>query len=155
MDTNPQPIDEAMTFTLKDHSGGDCRREVRVRVSRRGSDFLWLNFSGYGDPDSGSPVAIEFWGGRLRILAWNKGGDHDDPTVVDLEALRAFHLGATVGRQQGWDVFNTGTSYVVQREDERQGGEESLPSDEEAIRLAREAGVDCDDNGTVRGLGRA
>ncbi len=132
-------------FALADHTlPPDQRKPVNVTVSSTGTDYLWIEAEGYGYPDSGAQIAVEFWGGRLRVMVYNR--DDGDPTVIDLERLRAINLGATVGREQGWDVFACGNGWMqVQRCDESG----LLDSDEEAIRLARAAGVQCDDGGTV------
>jgi hypothetical protein len=58
-------------------------------------------------------------------------------------------VGRLVGGKQGWDVFDIGDNqWVVQADDEHDAGLD----DHEAIRLAIEAGVDCDDWGRIRGF---
>lgn len=134
-------------FALADHSIPPSQRKpVNVTVSSTGTDYIWIEAEGYGHPDSGAQIAVEFWGGRLRVMVYSRGDS--DPTVIDLEHLRAINLGATVGREQGWDIFERGLGWMqVQRCDESG----LLDSDEEAIRLARAAGVLCDDGGTLGG----
>ena len=139
------------TFTLTDNSGvsgAEPRRSVGVKVTDCGhSDFVWIEVDGYGHPEDPRQIALELWNGRLRLLAWDRGGD-SDPTVIDLEGLRAVNLGATVGRSEGWDVFDTGGGRMaVQADDDH----DPRLDDSEAIRMAREAGVQCDDDGNLTG----
>lgn len=47
---------------------------------------IWISPKGYGD---GTPIGVELYNGRLRVLAWddinNNGGD---PVIVDMEGAR-------------------------------------------------------------------
>lgn len=51
---------------------------------------------------------------------------------------------------QGWAVWATDGGPQVQRLDLREDGEPELDSDDDAIALAREMGLDIDDDGFVR-----
>lgn len=66
---------------------------------------------------------------------------------------RAIRIGSTVGKQQGWGVFDVNShgdvgQWAVHTDDEAG----LIEDDHEAIRLAREAGIDCDYYGRIRGL---
>lgn len=71
----------------------------------------------------------------------------------DLERI-VTEIAETVGERQGWSVFSCygserlGDGLAVQRIDDA----EILDSDDDAIRLARAAGINCDDEGRVIGL---
>jgi hypothetical protein len=69
-----------------------------------------------------------------------------EKVIAVAEAIR---LGETVGQQQGWDVFETDDRWMVQRDDEQE-----KIDDNEAIRLARLAGVVCNDDGELIGKDR-
>lgn len=132
-------------FTLEDHDAPRGQRTpVGVKVSSTGTDYIWVEAEGYGYPDEGAQIAVEFWKGRLRVIVYNRGA-HDDPTVIDIEHLRAINLGATIGREQGWDVFDTGGRLQVQADDDH----DPRIDDEEAVRLALAAGVQCNRDGAV------
>lgn len=134
-------------FTLEDHHAPRSQRKpVSVTVSSTGTDYIWIEADGYGYPQDGAQVAIEFWQGRLRVMIYDKSSG--DPTVIDLEHLRAINLGATTGREQGWDVFDHGGGeWAVEADDDH----EPRLDDNAAIRLARAAGVQCDDDGILVG----
>lgn len=58
-------------------------------------------------------------------------------------------VGRLVGGREGWDVFDIGGGrFAVQADDEHA----ARLSDNQAIRLAKAAGIDCDVCGRIRGL---
>lgn len=142
-------------FTLRDNSGDPRHldRRLKVTANAAGGDYVFLEVEGYGPSDCHGPIALETWRGRLRLLVWNRGPDAD-PMIIDLEHLRAFGLAETVGRSQGWDIFATGGgTYAVQAEDAGLLEPDALNiNDADAVKLAREAGVECDDDGVIMGL---
>ena len=76
-------------FTLSDDAGGGKKAKGIVEV---GPYMIQLRAKGYGDCGSadghGSPVAIEFYGGKLRVLIWGDINKEDPTHTIELEGAR-------------------------------------------------------------------
>jgi hypothetical protein len=64
--------------------------EVEVSVQIQG-DFVQLYVDGYGECDGdaggGSPIVLEHWDGRLRLIAYPHINEAD-PIIIDMEDAR-------------------------------------------------------------------
>lgn len=86
----PEPV----TFTLTDQSaalfeGGE--RQATVTIEKYADGSIGLRIPGYGTSDMadghGSPIILELWEGRLRLIAWPNINEYD-PTIIDMEGAR-------------------------------------------------------------------
>ena len=76
-----------MIVALPDKVRFKARRlPVRVRME---NGFLCIQPQGYGEPDAmngeGSPVFLELYKGRLRVVVTPDINDEDSRTIIDLE----------------------------------------------------------------------
>ena len=83
-----------MKLTLKDAApplieGGERQVEVTFKSLDDGSIALMI--PGYGTSDMadghGSPIILELWEGRLRLIAW-RDINREDPQIIDMEGAR-------------------------------------------------------------------
>jgi hypothetical protein len=72
-------------------------------------------------------------------------------TTTNDNLTNAKHLAATVGVEQAWCIQkDRGTHYIVSDSYGQLGsGRRFHLTDDDAIELARKAGVKCDDNGRI------
>ena len=89
-----------MSFTLKDHytdvsvPAGDRKEPAavtgEVKVAGDGQ-WLEINIEGYGENDSepgfGSPILVELWEGRLRVITF-PDINSEEAKIVDVEGAR-------------------------------------------------------------------
>lgn len=77
-----------MRFTLTDQGNSTAQLEGEVHEEH---GQLWLTFQGYGEYSSaegyGSPLAVELYEGRLRLIVW-PDVQRQDPDIIDLEHAR-------------------------------------------------------------------
>lgn len=77
-----------MKTTLSDNAEGHFG-VVDITVRSNGS-FLEIQPHGYGEPTAeppGSPVCLELYEGRLRLIVWNDINE-EEPRILDLEGAR-------------------------------------------------------------------
>ncbi len=82
---------------------------------------------------------------RLR----NYPGHEDFILYADgvIRIAQAIRIGSHIGRREGWDIFE-GSDDVWRVEADHDAA--LLDTDDQAIRLARRAGVQCDDDGVIQ-----
>lgn len=82
---------KTMAITLVDQGGGIEGHAVVKAQVEWSNGTLWIMPEGYGDnsaaPGFGSPICLELWEGRLRLLAWDDI-NNCDPKVIDMEGAR-------------------------------------------------------------------
>lgn len=76
-------------FTLK---SGDGTRTIKVEVRQNSDHTLELLPEGYGENDAvdgnGSPVFLDLWNDRLRVVVAPDINVNGQPTIIDLEGAR-------------------------------------------------------------------
>jgi len=98
MPAKMQPVDKTVVvrsfkFELQDHNPITKAPPVRGRVElQRYGQYLLLRFEGFGEKTSedghGSPVLIENWGGKLRVIAWSDINQEDPTHTIDLSGAK-------------------------------------------------------------------
>tara|TARA_Y100000310_G_C20407551_1_gene680372 strand:+ start:434 stop:742 length:309 start_codon:yes stop_codon:yes gene_type:complete len=72
-----------------DHDGRPKRLSIQVEVDSVGA--MWIRPEGYSEnsasDDTGFPIGLELYNGRLRILAWTDINEAD-PQIIDMEGAR-------------------------------------------------------------------
>lgn len=81
-----------MIATITDTcESGKPKRKVAVTITTDSANIC-LNPKGYSDTNGMSPIALEVWDGRLRLLVWGDI-DNEEPThIIDLENARKSKL---------------------------------------------------------------
>ena len=96
MPAKMQPVDrktvDSLEFTLEDHSErGAPAVRGRVEVQKDGR-YLVLRFEGFGEcaalDGHGSPVLVENWEGKPRVVVWGDINQEDPTHVIDLAGAK-------------------------------------------------------------------
>ena len=94
-------MSQSLPFELTDAGSG--RRTVRGQVAVTHGQ-LWLHLDGYGEQaaahGSGTPLGLELYEGRLRLLAW-PDINSEEVQVIDLEGAAEHRRGEQVSTEAG------------------------------------------------------
>ena len=82
--------EEAIEVELTDNDTTfDCQLPIKIVASPRG---ISIEAKGYGDCGStdghGSPIFLEFFQGRFRLLVWSDITNEDPTHIIDLTGAR-------------------------------------------------------------------
>ena len=81
--------ESSMTAYIED--GCDCGKhrqrtvEVRVEANCRG---IYISPKGYGTEFDDTPIMLEIWDGKLRLVIWDDKDKEDPSNIINLEHLR-------------------------------------------------------------------
>lgn len=59
--------------------------EVKVKADCRG---VYIQAKGYETDFDDTPIMLEIWDGRLRLVVWDQKDKEDPSHIIDLECLR-------------------------------------------------------------------
>ena len=78
--------------TIKEQCADSPPVEVKVNILSEGGK-IWIGAKGYGEKcaadGEGSPIGIEIWQGRLRLIVF-ADINSEDPQIIDLEKAKEF-----------------------------------------------------------------
>ena len=98
MPAKMQPVDrktveKSFEFELRDHNPNTKAPAVKGRVEvQKDGRFLLLRFEGFGEcaalDGHGSPVLVENWEGKLRVIAWSDINQEDPTHTIDMSGAK-------------------------------------------------------------------